>query len=262
MKKYGLKRNKGPYWFKDNNSKILAVAHLDSVQEWTHCKFLGDRVYSPTLDDRLGVWVILEGLKGLTFDILLTTNEEMCASTAADFKTKRQYNWIFEFDRSGTDVVMYDYESKEMEELLAENKFRLGVGSYTDICEIEHLNCKGFNFGTAYYDYHNQYAYANIPQLLTNIDRFKSFYLKYSKTRFPHTPTEKIYYSHFLKKDTYSDMVECSGCGMEIEIDDAEYAYGTYPLCQTCFSEWISDMDDKEYHEYEQKIRKENQWLT
>ena len=160
MKKYGLKRNKGPYWFKDNNSKILAVAHLDSVQEWTHCKFLGDRVYSPTLDDRLGVWVILEGLKGLTFDILLTTNEEMCASTAADFKTKRQYNWIFEFDRSGTDVVMYDYESKEMEELLAENKFRLGVGSYTDICEIEHLNCKGFNFGAAYYDYHNQYAYA------------------------------------------------------------------------------------------------------
>ena len=247
-RQYGLSQFKGPYWFKNNNSKILAVAHLDSVQPWTHCHFIDDRVYCPTLDDRLGAWVILEGLSDLSYDILLTTNEEMCNSTAQFFKTDKEYNWIFQFDRSGRDVVMYDYETPELRKKLVDVGFKVGFGSYTDICEIEHLNCKGFNFGTGYYDYHSNYAYAKIPELLESMYRFRAFYAKYSEIKFPHTSTEHLYHGNFSNLNNillskHSDTVICDSCESEVDIDDAVNVLGPYHLCPECYDVYLHQED-------------------
>jgi hypothetical protein len=84
-------------WYTDNGSNILGVAHLDYVPQTTHFGSVRivpghySIVYSGQLDDRLGVYTLLDLLPqcGLDFDILLTTDEERCMSTAQDFRTSR-----------------------------------------------------------------------------------------------------------------------------------------------------------------------------
>ena len=103
--------NGGQLIYRDNGAKVLAVAHLDYVG-WTHPYFTrhGRRINAMQLNDRLGAWVILDllhdlGLDPDKYDILLCDMEEVGDSTAQFFKPKKQYNWIFEFDRAGTDFV-------------------------------------------------------------------------------------------------------------------------------------------------------------
>src|SRR4051794_30743638 len=79
------------YYYRDNGSDILAVAHLDTVglAHQRACHFVdtegGPVVYSRALDDRLGAYIILDLLPalGITHDILLTVGEESGQSTAA-----------------------------------------------------------------------------------------------------------------------------------------------------------------------------------
>ena len=188
---------KDKYWFKDNGGSVLAVAHLDSVQPCTHFHEMNlphkHRVYCPVLDDRLGVYIILSLLPklGLKYDILLTTDEEIGRSTAQNFVTEKQYNWIFEFDRKGDDVVMYDYETKEMKENLEKVGWKVGRGSYSDISELEFLECKAFNFGTGYQDYHSLDAYVDIKVLTANIQKFFLFFTKFKDIHLPHKKVEK-----------------------------------------------------------------------
>jgi hypothetical protein len=140
----------GIYFFKDQGAKILAVAHLDTVQKPSKLKQKHEIIRHNCLDDRLGAYLLIETLPlwGVKFDLLLTEGEEHCASTAAYFEPPRQYNWIFSFDRAGTDVVTYQYDSQKIKKLLIENNFTPSFGSYSDICVLDHLGCKGFNFGT------------------------------------------------------------------------------------------------------------------
>lgn len=239
--KLGFQQHNGN-WFKDRGADILAVAHLDSVQPFTHVKFLKlrnqTRVYCPTLDDRLGAYMIIHELADLPYDILLTTNEEKCMSTAAQFIPPRQYNWMFEFDRGGFDVVMYNYGSIEMEKLLEAENFEVGFGSYTDICELYNLNCKGFNFGVGYYDYHSRNAYANLTGLAIQAKKFRSFFEKHKDTHFPHDNTE-----------LYEETSVCHICSYENYTDEMLF-FLTYPsqrevcVCEKCAYQLDLYMDD------------------
>lgn len=203
--KYGFKKYKTSnnrfFWFKDNKAKILAVAHLDSVVEnkfhFNKVSVKNDQTYvlSPVLDDRLGVYVIVEHLikLGLEYDILLTTDEEIGCSTAMYFDTTKKYNWGFSFDRTGTDVVNYDYSDRFFNKKITEVGFKIGFGSFSDISYLEHLNCKFLNVGVAYYNYHSLFAYANMDELEQQIDKFVHFYKRNKNTIFSH------------KKKTYKD---------------------------------------------------------
>lgn len=179
--------------FIDRGGSILAVAHLDTVQKGEGFQYNRKAVASPRLDDRLGVYVILDLLPklGVVCDVLLTENEEIGRSTARDFVADKEYNWIFEFDRGGTDAVMYDYENDHMIGLLETAGFVVGWGSYTDICDLEHLGVKGINFPVAYYNYHSVAAYTKIRELEDSVSKFLSFYDAHKDTRFPHTVVEK-----------------------------------------------------------------------
>ena len=117
------------YGFKDNNADILAVAHCDVVRPSMPIKFSMSRraVYTRGLDDRLGVFGIgVLGRMGKKFDILFTDGEESCASTAedalADVLKDKKYNWTFSLDRAGTDVVLYQYETKELRDCIARRR--------------------------------------------------------------------------------------------------------------------------------------------
>lgn len=181
--------------FLDNDSNILAVVHTDTVQDCNHFAVaeITDEtiIYNPKLDDRLGVYTILDLLPklGINPDILLTENEEIGQTTAADFKSAKQYNWIIEFDRAGTDAVTYQYDF----EAQVEEHFKIGQGLFSDISEMDHLNCMAFNIGVGYHDAHSRRAYMILEEYIDQIARFVRFHDNNADTHFPYKRIKSIF---------------------------------------------------------------------
>jgi hypothetical protein len=167
----------------DRGSKILGVAHLDTVQRYNGYAITADKLWCSTVDNRMGAYMVLYGLHnmGIECDVLLTDMEEIGQSTAEDFAPPKQYNWMFSFDRGGDDVVMYDYYEQGMADILKQKyKFSsVSRGSYSDIAYLYHAGCRGFNFGCGMYNYHSQSAYVALSELAGNSAKFSQFYQDY-----------------------------------------------------------------------------------
>lgn len=99
---------------------------------------------------------------------------------------------MFSFDRKGTEVVMYQYETPGLVKELDKYGFITGIGSYSDICELEHLGCKGFNFGTGYQNGHFENGYAKLNDTVENIIKFRNFYNANAGRHFPHKALRKL----------------------------------------------------------------------
>jgi len=166
---------------------------------------LGEVIYSPTLDDRLGVYIILELLPklGVTCDWLLTNYEESGNSTASQFSAYKQYNWMFSFDRKGYDVVTYQYQDRKLKKLLNKHGFIVASGSYSDISSLEHLGCKGMNFGCGYHEYHSPNAYAVMSQLIYQVTLFVRFYNSIKNTQLRHVKEYDKYTYLFQGKNKF-----------------------------------------------------------
>jgi hypothetical protein len=166
------------FGFLDRGSSILAVAHLDYVWEssFWFTRHDGDIVLCPRLDDRLGVYTILDFLPrlGVSLDILLTEDEEIGMTSAKFFQPSKRYHWMVSFDRQGTDVVTYQYRWEKLHEY-----FKIGVGSYSDIADMGHLGCKGTNVGVGYHNEHTEYCYLSIREWHSQIAKFLIFYRDY-----------------------------------------------------------------------------------
>lgn len=181
-----IPNKQGALYYRDNGADILAVAHLDSVL-WSSPRKKGKIVRCPQLDDRLGVWVILNVLPrlGVNVDVLLTDCEEVGRSTADFFHPEKQYNWMVEFDRKGTDVVMYDYDCEEYADMLWEANFSPAWGSWSDICHLDHLDIAGFNIGTGYHNEHTHGCYADLNDTLSQAELFADFWRDHRKELLP-----------------------------------------------------------------------------
>lgn len=184
----------GSYFFDDRNTKILGIAHLDTVLEPSPLQKSGSLVSHPCLDDRLGVYLLLEILPklGIEFDLLLTEGEEKGKSTAAHFKTDKKYNWMFSFDRAGTDVVMYQYQEPILERMVEYHGMKVGRGSFSDISFLEHLGCKGLNIGTGYYHNHSPQAFADLNHTMKMVRKFVAFYNACKDTELAHEKTPLV----------------------------------------------------------------------
>lgn len=192
------------YLFLDRGADILAVAHLDTVasHEERMCTFAdtpaGPVVHSGALDDRLGAYIILELLPrlGIKVDVLLTVGEESGQSTAQFFDPPKdkEYLWGIEFDRGGTDVVMYDYEDKPTEALVRACGARVGQGSFSDIAYLEHLEVKCFNWGVGYQDYHGPRGYAYLEDTWAMVAYFMRFHDANHEEYLPHEQVSKPWY--------------------------------------------------------------------
>lgn len=172
------------YAYRDNGSDVLAVAHLDTVARRTDrgCRFVdteaGTVVFSRALDDRLGAYIILDLLPklGINCDVLLTVGEESGQSTARFFDPPKQYNWMIEFDRGGTDVVLYQYDDKDTANLVRDSGARVGEGIFSDISVLDHLECKGMNWGVGYQDYHGPRSHAFLEDTFDMLECFVAFH--------------------------------------------------------------------------------------
>lgn len=206
---YGMERvevdQTGPenyYFYKDNGSNILAVAHLDTVvhEARRHTSFArttdGLVVHSGALDDRLGAYIITELLPklDLTFDWLLTVGEESGKSTAKFFTPPegKDYLWGIEFDRGNMDVVMYCYDDFDTKALVRDCGARPGSGSFSDIAYLEHLEIKMFNWGVAYKDYHGPRGYAYLEDTFEMLVYFLTFHRQNEDNYLPHEK-KKVY---------------------------------------------------------------------
>ena len=192
--RYGDKTGGGQdfYFFQDNGADILAVAHLDTVQDDRHFGISksgdSDVIWNCQLDDRLGAWMILELFPkmGINMDVLLTTDEEMCNSTARLFTTRKDYNWIAEFDRAGTDAVTYGYNNSTWLDCISTER-KLGYGSYSDIYELGGLGVSGVNWGVGYSKHHMPDSQFSITEMEGAASSFARFYEEHKGIKFPHT---------------------------------------------------------------------------
>lgn len=213
----------GPTIYIDNGGDVLGVAHLDYV-DWTPPKIRKSRIYCPQLDDRLGVWVLLDLLPalGVKFDVLLTDSEERGRSTASAFNPAvSSWNWLFQFDRRGVDTVQYDYETDSMSELLADVGFPIGIGSFSDICSLEHLGVWGVNVGVGYHHEHTRQCYADLTHTIEQAVRFAEFWKRHHSTRFPHIPQERSYWS----SPTSWNLTDAELADEIYDLDCEEYRY-------------------------------------
>jgi hypothetical protein len=128
----------GDLRFTNNGSDILGICHVDTVPHKPRYKESHGKAYSTALDDRLGVYILTKALpeRGIVLDFLLTDNEESGASTARYFDAPKVYNWCVEFDRAGSDVVLYQYDDGQLDDAFAEVGLEVGFGSYSDICDL------------------------------------------------------------------------------------------------------------------------------
>lgn len=193
------------YYFRDNGSRILAVAHLDTCvrheQRTANFVTLADGseiVYSGALDDRLGAYTILELLPrlGIEVDLLLTVGEESGMSTADYFMPDKQYDWMIEFDRGGTDVVMYQFDDDNTRAAVRECGARVGDGIFSDIAYLEHLAIKGFNWGVGYQDYHSVRGHAYLDDYFMMIGYFMEFHYDNVGIYMHHEPRPSWYQSY------------------------------------------------------------------
>lgn len=185
----------GSYIFIDRGADILAVAHRDTVCNANN-KFRYDsqelRVYTPTLDDRLGCTILLDILDKMlpknSYDILLTEGEETGRSTAKWFQPPpgKKYKWMFEMDRGGTDIVHYQFTDPPWINSLKATGIKLERGAFSDICYLDHLDICGVNWGVAYYQYHSPNAYCNLDETVAMVKKFAEFFLEHKDIYYPH----------------------------------------------------------------------------
>jgi hypothetical protein len=190
-------KDHGEYLYSESpDNKVLAVAHMDvhSVPG-TQFRLVKDEnttvILHPGLDDRLGIFSILYLFPQyeIATDILLTTDEEYCMSSAKEFaeNCKKDYNWIVELDRAGDDVVMYNYDDDDS--IIADLKsvgFKLGRGSYSDICELEALGVSAFNIGIGYHFQHTAQCCVILRELALQLRKLKNFYDQFKGKSYEH----------------------------------------------------------------------------
>lgn len=226
------------YHFRDNGSSVLAVAHLDTVVTpgFRAPRFSSTRggplVRSGALDDRLGAYVILDLLPrlGVTHDWLLTVGEESGQSTAGFFTPPKDYDWIIEFDRAGTDVVMYQYEDAASRAAVQACGAPVGKGSFSDICYLDALGVKAFNWGVGYRgDYHSPHGYAYLSDTFAMAAKYLAFHEQNAGTAMSHVPSLAPHHRH-----ANDDGYDCELCYAPGAVDISTLICAQCRCCGSC----------------------------
>lgn len=228
------------YAFKDNGSKILAVAHCDVsriIEKQRHfsvAKLTTDTlIYSTYLDDRLGVYTILEVLPrlGINVDVLLTTDEEIAKSTATLFTPKKEYNWMVEFDRRGDDAVTYQYDWED----IIGDYFQVGTGTFSDLNDLDHVGVCGVNVGVGYQDEHSPFCYMSVAEYRHQLARFVSFWDYEKDNRYEHFEQASPTLLNDIPSVDITDdgCVTCPRCASHFNVADL-YEWHKWLCCPMC----------------------------
>lgn len=226
------------YIFIDQGADILGVCHLDYIPLSNHFRVVeldGLYIFSPRLDDRLGVYLLLEVIPTLIsckYDILLTVDEESGNSSAKDFIPPRDYNWTFELDRAGIDAVTYRLDSLKFDEAIRNAGIKKGFGSYSDIADIEGNECR-VNFGIGYHDQHTNTSHAKLKDVIKACRKISNFIEDNHDIKYPRD-VAKVYrtnYGHYYQPYYKNDL--CDICYQPYTKGKARYIDGMI-ICEDC----------------------------
>jgi hypothetical protein len=225
------------YHFRDNGARVLAVAHLDTVvrpnrrEPRFRITQNGPLVTCGALDDRLGAYVTLRLLPalGVTCDQLLTVGEESGQSTASSFTPEKKYDWVIEFDRAGTDVVMYQFDDAATRQLVRASGANVGTGSFSDIAYLEHLGVKAFNWGVGYRgNYHSEKGYAYLGDTFAMVAKYLRFHAQNAGKAMPHEEGRYSYGRGIMSLDN------CDACGAFGSVDPDTRICDLCDCCADC----------------------------
>jgi len=236
--------------FIDRKSKVLLIAHADTVLKPNFRWKFNNKIYATGLDDRIGCWIIYCLSRELKTDLLITDKEESAGSTALHHNCK-DYNWVAEFDRRGEDIVLYDTGSTKFEKALRKY-FKIGWGTFSDICFLD-TTAACVNIGTGVQNEHFTNSFADLDATQRQIDKFKQFYKKYKDTSFIKDYKEGNYrlytgYSNYSKywggynieentSSSYNCVGKCGLCGKrKIIFKEVEIDGDIWKLCEHCYN--------------------------
>lgn len=189
----------------NNRRRVLAVVHTDvnGGDKDLRAVYHESRVVARSLDDRLGLYMLLQLAAYHDFDLLVTTDEELGASTATQFREDHpeyRCNWMFSIDRRARftpqfepSVVLYEYHDAETVALCEAAGFEVEHGSFSDITMLSDLCVKGFNFSAAYFNEHTDQCWADMENVDVMLQKIDAFLAEHSATHLPHTPRFSYY---------------------------------------------------------------------
>ena len=247
-----------------NEDSPLLVCHADTVRPITsyHYDNESGKVTSLGLDDRLGIALMLYGIAyGELYDcaMLVCDNEEIGCSTASQFVSDQMTlptivpNMLIEFDRRGDDVVTYCFGDTTLHSLLQSVGFRIGQGSFSDICSMEEMEVKGINVGIGYHREHSNECYAMLDDTCKQYDKTLQFLALFGHVRLDHTIVKRVtsHWDNPRQNDTvtisndWDDIADneddndgwymCDSCGFNcLETDDGCNELHNGLVCDSC----------------------------
>lgn len=261
----GSKRERHVYV--DNGAPFLLVAHIDTVQPPRL-----DRVNRGAgFDDRLGVYIghKLVRERPYLFDLLLTDYEETASSTAVYFTPSHDYRLVVELDREGEDYVDYGLASDELRAALEAGGFTYGLGSFSDICFMDHVRCNKINIGLGTKHGHSAHSRFDMGVFYRQVRRLLDFAESHRDITWPEAqadiwgffrndtkhmdvdcPRELIYdkRNERFPRQYLNDRVqwlECDSCGDLCDVDELvyDYLYDGF-LCGSCHHVLHEDDED------------------
>lgn len=241
--------HEGRYNYRRRQGIVLGVAHVDYViwnrpilvgrdnQQKSWSNYVSDeivKVNGGQVDDRVGVWILLDVLPTLTkvpFDYLLTNDEEVGRSSAQDVKIDR-YNWTFQFDRHGTDYVDYNLASNDFISDFKITGIEHSQGSFSDICYLSGNSGSCVNVGTGYHWEHSSEAFVNLDECWDQVTRFIKFMEKFADKSYERME-RKSYKPGVYKSGTYKTQSSTDSAstyyshgwefGDEADLEEKEY---------------------------------------
>jgi len=220
--------------FIDRDSKILLLAHLDTVHAPQFYSIYDNTLYASGIDDRIGCWMSYNLSMELQTDLLLTDLEESGRSTGQHHILKN-YNWIVEFDRRGSDFVLYQCGSKEWENALKEFYPDRGWGSFSDISFLETESCCA-NIGTGVRFEHSVNSEADLSITYGQIHKFRKFFKKYKDDKFIRDEQYSYYgnyhYDDYYDRNWLNNRTNKNKTGYLLKGDTVNNS--TNPTYQTC----------------------------
>ena len=197
FKLYSAKGRTGKQTYAFRKGKLptspLIVCHADTVvkggdgpHDFSYDP-LTHKAVSIALDDRLGIACMFYGIKNKSFlrdcAMLICDDEEIGNSSAQVFTQDIAPNFLVELDRRGTDVVCYQYDSALLRSLIESVGFRVGNGSFSDICYLENFGVVGFNVGVGYHREHSTECHAVLTDTDSQLTKLGLFFDRFSGTR-------------------------------------------------------------------------------
>lgn len=217
FRKYRLGTRKKRRLFFNNGGDVLLIAHIDTVLP-AKLKWVTKRTYlAQGLDDRLGCAIGYYLQQFMNVDLLICDYEESARSSAM-YHSLKNYNFIIELDRGGTDFVTYDLADDDfIKDFRNVTGCMLGWGSFSDICWLNtESGC--INVGIGYYKAHSQDSYARKRDVQKQIGRIIDFINECGNNKYgqgyPYDNLSVGHTNYYTEcyQCTYQNTIDCQDC--------------------------------------------------